>query len=1075
MSDPILANGTKISSIEFRLTHGGEAGIGNAWTLEFEDSAGVDYCADNSIGHEETSTYTSINITGSCPKLLDADNLTDFQITMTNGDTKGPDDAFIDFVDIFIIYETGYLNVTLNSPAVDSSTDKVQNTTFTVNATITCSGIANGSCGTPRGTLRFNDTTTSPDTNVSKKASIKAKPFYVINSTHQDAPMIFAWNRTENPGGADIGRGVAVDSNDNIVVVGQQDGADWRIMKFDENGTSLWNRTENPGGADIGRGVAVDSNDNIVVVGSQGDADTNWRIMKFDENGTSLWNVTANPGGTDIAFDVAVDSNDNIIVVGDEDPSGTDAADWRIMKFDENGTSLWNRTENLGGTDIARGVAVDSNDNIVVVGEQNATDWRIMKFDENGTSLWNRTENPGGTDKARGVAVDNSDNIIVVGEQNAADWRIMKFDQNGNSLWNVTANPEVNDVAYSVAIDSNDRVIVAGSQNEGAGDWRIMKFDGDGTSLWSETVNPGGNDIARGIAVDGSDNIIVVGEQGETPDDNWHIRKYETNRNPNQCPGLIVGEECSIVWTVNATGAIGSSYYLDVNFTTNDANILSNDTENFQINITSGVAGPDVTPPTIAYVSPSDANNTVARQFTYVNVTVTDTESNIDQCLLEWDGTNESMTLHGSGTSVFCSINKTDNDGNHTYLVYANDTENNTASSEPRHITFDTTPPEVDFVTPTPVNDTYTVNYVYVNVTATDLLSNIDQCMLEWDGVNESMTKNATSSNNTHCSVNKTSLANANYTYRVFANDTLNNTNASATRHANVVAVDTTAPTITNVTPTDPDGANVTRNFTYINVTVDDTQSSIDTCTLEWDGTNESMTVHGSGSSVFCSVNKTEILDAGLYTWRVFANDTENNTASLSLNVNFSIASIQVYETGTATDHRWTLIGVPVDFNYYCYAGVDGSCDNSKADDTDGNGTIENFTIESFGKSTAGDIDVLMYSTSNLATNFFICSSTDANDGDNADCVSPPAQGANGADHVQIYNGSVWLNISSSTLDGTAYGLAIACDLAPGNFSGLDFQIRVPNGVANTTHNASLTFAGYTDISGCTVGNYYTP
>ncbi len=109
--------------------------------------------------------------------------------------------------------------------------------------------------------------------------------------------------------------------------------------------------------------------------------------------------------------------------------------------------------------------------------------------------------------------------------------------------------------------------------------------------------------------------------------------------------------------------------------------------------------------------------------------------------------------------------------------------------------------PAIIFVSPTPVNGTYAVSYVYVNASVTDADSNIDACRLEWNSVNETMSKNATNSRNIHCFANKTGLANANYTYRVFANDTANNTNASATRHANI-AVTTTTTTTTTLAPT---------------------------------------------------------------------------------------------------------------------------------------------------------------------------------------------------------------------------------------------------------------------------------
>ena len=262
------------------------------------------------------------------------------------------------------------LNVSFNLPA--APIEVIQNRTFTVNATVTCIGITGAVCGVPTAAVRYNDSSSNPDSNVSRTIAL---PFFVVNSTY-DLFFIPVWNRNENPGFVDVARGVDIDSNGNIVVVGYQDdgvGVDWRIMYFNSSGVSLWNRTENPGVLDIATGLAVDSSGNIVVVGYQDNAD--WRIMYFNSSGVSLWNRTENPGTTDVARGVDIDSNGNIVVVGYQDN-----ADWRIMKFNSSGVSLWNRTENPGTEDRAHSVAIDNNGDIVVVGYENVNNWGIRKY-----------------------------------------------------------------------------------------------------------------------------------------------------------------------------------------------------------------------------------------------------------------------------------------------------------------------------------------------------------------------------------------------------------------------------------------------------------------------------------------------------------------------------------------------------------------------------------------------------------------------------------------------------------------------------------------------------------------------
>lgn len=156
--------------------------------------------------------------------------------------------------------------------------------------------------------------------------------------------------------------------------------------------TTTWNKTYDGEGAipwdDIARSVANDSNDNIYVVGHGNSiavpavpTGDDWWIKKFWSNGTedTSWNKTFDGGslaaGSDIAYSVAVDSNDNVYVagVGEDLLDLTSNQDWWIKKFSSDGTedtTNWNITysHQSDSYDYARSVAVDSDDNVYVVG-----------------------------------------------------------------------------------------------------------------------------------------------------------------------------------------------------------------------------------------------------------------------------------------------------------------------------------------------------------------------------------------------------------------------------------------------------------------------------------------------------------------------------------------------------------------------------------------------------------------------------------------------------------------------------------------------------------------------------------
>ena len=88
-------------------------------------------------------------------------------------------------------------------------------------------------------------------------------------------------------------------------------------------------------------------------------------------------------------------------------------------------------------------------------------------------------------------------------------------------------------------------------------------------------------------------------------------------------------------------------------------------------------------------------------------------------------------------------------------------------------------PPLIEFVPPTPANNSeITVNYVNVTVNVTDP-SDVSIVLLNWNGIiNRTM---HTIDNNTWSNIT-TNLANGEYTYKVYANDTHDNWGISETR-----------------------------------------------------------------------------------------------------------------------------------------------------------------------------------------------------------------------------------------------------------------------------------------------------
>ncbi len=219
------------------------------------------------------------------------------------------------------------------------------------------------------------------------------------------------------------------------------------------------------------------------------------------------WNWSGDLGGTDIAYGVATDSNNNFIVVGSNDTRKF------IMKFNSNNENIWNYSTGSETYTNARGVATDSNNNFIVAGEVGGLtgNFNIMKFNSNNENIWNYSTDSGNTD-AYGVATDSNNNFIAVG-YSESKWFIMKFNSNNENIWNYSANlGGTTNIAYGVATDSNNNFIAVG-RRDGSG-WFIMKFNSNNENIWNYSANLGGGNYAWGVATDSNNNFIVAGLNG---------------------------------------------------------------------------------------------------------------------------------------------------------------------------------------------------------------------------------------------------------------------------------------------------------------------------------------------------------------------------------------------------------------------------------------------------------------------------------------------------------------------------------------------------------------------------------
>ncbi len=277
-------------------------------------------------------------------------------------------------------------------------------------------------------------------------------------------------------------------------------------------------------------GVAVAPNGDIIVVGwtnASGAGGKDAWVLRLDENGNVKWQKTYGGIKNDVAVSVGTLSNGNIVVVGGTKSFGAGSADVWVLCLDENGNVKWQKT--FGGKyyDTGEAVAIDSNDNIIVVaettsfglGNREGGDVWILRLDANGNVKWQKTYGGDNTDWAWSIEISPNRDILLAGYtisfgSGGSDAWVLRLDENGNVKWQKTYGGIKNDVANSIVIAPNGDIIVIGStQSFGSGDsdiW-VLRLDGNGNIKWQKTYGSGYREggFNGGIAPNGD--IIVAG------------------------------------------------------------------------------------------------------------------------------------------------------------------------------------------------------------------------------------------------------------------------------------------------------------------------------------------------------------------------------------------------------------------------------------------------------------------------------------------------------------------------------------------------------------------------------------
>ncbi|MFO0796157.1 MAG: hypothetical protein U0804_01705 [Gemmataceae bacterium] len=263
----------------------------------------------------------------------------------------------------------------------------------------------------------------------------------------------------------------------------------------------------------------------------------------FSVDGRARFDFAGGGADSDQAYGVAIQGTGagrTVVVVGTTEQSG-EATNFGVVRFTDAGTVASSGDFALGGADQVRGVTIDSAMRIVVVGHTdfgpgvipgNLAVLRLepdgvtpdTDFDADGELV---VDIGGGNDEAAGVAIDSDDRIVVAGtvvgagsnfvltRRNADGSPDPSFSGDGEAVFNLGGV----DTARGVAVLPDGRIVVVGTTTAGAApdDFAVLRLTAAGdpdTSFSADGrvfVDAGGDDEAAGVAIDRNGRVVVAG------------------------------------------------------------------------------------------------------------------------------------------------------------------------------------------------------------------------------------------------------------------------------------------------------------------------------------------------------------------------------------------------------------------------------------------------------------------------------------------------------------------------------------------------------------------------------------
>ncbi|MFI5132074.1 MAG: gliding motility-associated C-terminal domain-containing protein [Chitinophagales bacterium] len=284
--------------------------------------------------------------------------------------------------------------------------------------------------------------------------------------------------------------------------------------------------------------------------------DVDMVAMLMDDAGNKLWDRSYGGDKHDMAFSAIRVSSGGYILAGrtESGPSGIKnspligAGDMWVVRIDDNGNMLWERTYGTIGFDVAQKILETPDGGFLLGGTYSPAsvgpvagfgwgDYELRKIDANGNSLWARFF--GGTESEQFADLIPSDdgNYFLSGTSSSPpggnksspligveDIWLLKVDPAGVKIWDKTFGTTERDYFGTLTALSDGNFLIVDAAPSAT---RIRKVDGNGGQIWMRTCANNNEEIFLIATEDVATGNLYVAGMGRAPGNGcktspWH-------------------------------------------------------------------------------------------------------------------------------------------------------------------------------------------------------------------------------------------------------------------------------------------------------------------------------------------------------------------------------------------------------------------------------------------------------------------------------------------------------------------------------------------------------------------------